>query len=118
MNNATTRLSLGIRRTLQQHLAVEQHLVLYKIEATRTTDAQRLQVNADASRLAAPLLSNAQETRMLTANRLASLRRDNTDDPGSLMRVGVLFIDALLQLQPCGAQTITQQCLAKQTLAI
>ena len=53
---------------------------------------------------------------MLPPNRLALLRRDNTDDPGSLMHVTKFLIYAPLRPQSCGEQTVTQQCFAKQTL--
>ena len=49
---------------------------------------------------------------MLNPNRLASLRRDNTGDPGSLTHVRVFLIDASFL-----PQITTQQCLARQTLA-
>ena len=54
---------------------------------------------------------------MLPPNRMALLRRDNTDDRSALMHMAVFLIYVPLPPQSCGEQTITQEYLAKQTLA-
>ena len=74
-------------------------------------------MNLDTPRPPAPLLSTAQGTGALPPDRMALLRRDNTDDPSSLMHVAVFFIYVPLRPQACGEQTITQEYLAKHTLA-
>ena len=74
-------------------------------------------MNLDTPRPPAPLLSTAEGTRVLPPNRMALLRRDNTGDPSALMHVAVSLIYVPLRPQSCGEQTVTQEYLAKQTLA-